>query len=89
MTIDRVITLEAGSEFHEPKPYEHYPAILVNGYCGSRIDDNLCIYHGLVDIKDGEPFDNHIEAIAAARTWIENKVNIDAIIQEIIAKIGE
>lgn len=97
MSISIIITLEAISEFHEPKPYEHHASIRVDVYRGEKIADNTHVYHRCEDIKgestfdnDGDAtFDNEADAIAAARVWMADKTNTDKIIQEIITVIGE
>jgi len=89
MPIDITITLEAISEFHEPKPYEHHPSIRVDVYQGGKIADNTRVYHRCEDILGEPTFNNEAAAKAAARVWIANKANTDMITQVIIATIGE
>lgn len=84
-----IITLEAISEYHEPKPYEHFPSIRVDVYRGDKLTTASRFYHRCEDIKNLLPVDTEAEAIALADEWLAEPSNIDKIIQEVIAAIGE
>lgn len=84
-----VITLDSISEYHEPDPYKHYVSVIIDVYRGEQQNLTNRYYHRCEDIKGIDPVDSEREALALANSWLAQKVNIDKIIQEIIAAIGE
>ena len=84
-----IITLDSISEFHEPKPYEHYASVIIDVYRGKEQAAAARYYHRCEDIRGIDPVDNEHDALALADEWLDEKANCDKIIQEIIAQIGE
>jgi hypothetical protein len=83
------ITLEAISEYHEPIPYRHYPSIRVDVWRGEKQSGQTHYYHRCEDIQGLSSYAMREDAVNAATIWLENIDNLDIIIKDIIASIGE
>lgn len=83
------IVLDSISEYHEPDPYQHYASVIIDVYRGEQQTLASRYYHRCEDIKDIDPVGSERKALALSNSWLAEKANIDKIIQEIIASIGE
>ena len=83
------IDIEAITEWHEPKPYEHFPALRFDTYEMSGGNPNIrtLLSHRCEDIRGLESSEDKDSALLAAREWLGE--NYKAVVQEAISKVGE
>lgn len=83
------IVLEAITEFHEPKDYEFFPSIRIDAWrlTGGSPESETLLIHRCEDCFGLPSSEDKGESLMAARDYLED--NYKAIIQALIAKIGE
>lgn len=83
------ILLRAITEFHEPKPYEHFPSIYIDVFemSGGSPDTETLVIHRCEDIHDLSSSTDKGESLLAAREYLGD--NYNAIVQALISEIGE